>query len=325
MKRLLLVLGVCLALAGPVAAQPIRLIFDTDMGNDIDDAVALAIIHAFESRGEGKLLAVTVTKDNRWAAPFIDAMNTFYGRPEIPIGTVRDGKTPEDSDMIRIPATRRRPDGSLVFPRRLVDGREAPEAVALLRRILSQENDGTVTIVQVGFSTNLARLIATPADRELVKRKVRLLAMMGGAFPAGEAEYNIKIDIPAAQKLFAEWPTPIVTSGFEVGNAILYPGASILRDFSYAPDHPLVDAWNAYQKMPYDRPTWDPTAVLYALRPASFSTSPPGIISGDAEGRTHFTADANGKHRYLILTGDQGPRALRMMIELASRAPDRRP
>jgi purine nucleosidase len=133
-KKLLFVVGACLALAGPVAAQPIRLIFDTDMGNDIDDAVALAMIHAAESRGEAKLLAVTVTKDNRWAAPFIDAMNTFYGRPDIPIGTVHDGKTPENADMIRIPATRKRPDGSLVFLRRLTDGREAPEAVGLLRR-----------------------------------------------------------------------------------------------------------------------------------------------------------------------------------------------
>jgi purine nucleosidase len=321
MKKLLLIL--CASLA---SAQPIRLIFDTDMGNDIDDAVALAMIHAAESRGEAKLLAVTVTKDNRWAAPFIDAMNTFYGRPEIPIGTVRNGKTPEDADMIRLPATRKRPDGELVFPHRLMDGHDAPEAVGLLRRVLSQEKDGAVTIVQVGFSTNLARLLAEPADRELVKRKVRLLTIMGGAFPAtGEPEYNIQIDIPAAQKLFAEWPTPIVTSGFEVGNAILYPGSSILNDFKYAPDHPLVDAWKAYHQMPYDRPTWDPTAVLYALRPASFSSSPPGTISVDAQGRTHFAAAANGKHRYLIPSGDQGARALRVMIELASRAPDRHP
>src|SRR6476620_12773256 len=87
-----------------LGAVPVRLIFDTDMGNDVDDAVALAMIHAFESRGEAKLLAVTVTKDNRWAAPFIDAMNTFYCRGDIPIGVVRNGKTPEEANMIRVPA-----------------------------------------------------------------------------------------------------------------------------------------------------------------------------------------------------------------------------
>ena len=44
-----------------LAAEPVRIIFDTDMGNDIDDALALAVLHAFESRGEAKLLAVTLT------------------------------------------------------------------------------------------------------------------------------------------------------------------------------------------------------------------------------------------------------------------------
>ena len=83
-----------------LAAEPVRLIFDTDMGNDIDDAIALAIIHALENRGEVQLLAVTVTKDNRWAAPYIDLVNTFYGRPDIPIGVVRHGRTPKDSAVL---------------------------------------------------------------------------------------------------------------------------------------------------------------------------------------------------------------------------------
>jgi inosine-uridine nucleoside N-ribohydrolase len=323
MKRPLLAFAACLTLAAPLApAQPVRLIFDTDMGNDIDDAVALAMIHAFESRHEAKLLAVTVTKDNRWAAPFIDAMNTFYGRPDIPIGTVRDGKTPEDADMIRLPCERTRPDGSPVYPRRLMDGHDAPEATELLRRVLAAEKNGAVTVVQVGFSTNLARLIADAPGRDLVQRKVRLLVLMGGAFPRGQPEYNIKMDIRSARKLFAEWPTPIVASGFEVGNAILYPGSSILHDFDYAADHPLVDAWKSYQKMPYNRPTWDPTAALYAVRPDSFTASAAGTISVDAEGRTHFAAGPGGKHRYLLLAGDQGQRALRAMIDLAKRPPE---
>ena len=313
-------------------AAPVRLIFDTDMGNDIDDAVALAMIHALESRGEAKLVAVTITKDNRWAAPFVDVMNTFYGRGDIPIGVVRDGKTPEDGNMIRLPADRKRPDGSFVYPHHLVDGREAPEAVGLLRRTLAREKDGAVVIVQVGFSTNLARLLdakpddASPLDgRELVKRKVRLLSMMGGAFPDGKPEFNIETDIPAAKKLFAAWPTPIVTSGYEIGSKILYPAASILKDYGYVPDHPLAEAYRDYQKMPYDRPMWDPTATLYAVRRNSFSLSPHGTISVDDEGRTHFTASDSGRHQYLLATPEQGAAALRAIIELASRPPQGEP
>src|SRR5690348_10831020 len=286
MLRSVLILCLCAA----AAAAPVRLIFDTDMGNDIDDAVALAMIHALESRGEAKLLAVTVTKDNRWAAPFIDVMNTFYGRGGIPIGVVRGGKTPEDSNIIKLPVERRRPDGSFVYPHQLRDGRDAPEAVSVLRSILAKEHDGAVVIVQVGFSTHLARLLDSPEDRTLVKRKVRLLSMMGGAFPDGKPEFNIKIDIPAAKKLFAGWPAPIVTSGYEVGETILYPAASIEHDYAYVHDHPLAEAYRDYMTMPYDRPMWDPTAVLYAVRPDSFSLSPPGRITVDDEGRTHFTA-----------------------------------
>ena len=313
-----------------LTAAPVRLIFDTDMGNDVDDAVALAMIHAMESRGEAILLAVTVTKDNPWAAPFIDAMNTFYGRAEIPIGVVRNGKTPEDSNMIRLPAQRKRSDGSFVYPHRLSDGRDAPEAVLLLRRILARQPDAAAVIVQVGFSTNLARLLdSTPDDasplpgRDLVKRKVRLLSMMGGAFPQGEPEYNIRTDIPAAKKLFAEWPTPIVASGFEVGNKILYPAASILKDYSYVEDHLLAEAYRDYMNMPYDRPMWDPTATLYGVRPDAFSLSSAGVIAVDDQGRTHFSADPHGRHRYLIASPEQNAAALRAIIELASQPPNR--
>jgi len=319
-KRLFPTLTLCTALA----AAPIPLIFDTDMGNDIDDAVALAMIHALQSRGEAELVAVTVTKDNRWAAPFIDAMNTFYGRGDTPIGVVRDGKTPEDNNMIRLPAERKRPDGSFVYPRDLVDGRNAPEAVAVLRQVLSQQKDSSVVVVQVGFSTNLARLLDAPGDRALVKRKVRLLSMMGGAFPDGKPEYNIKEDIPAAKKLFSEWPTPIVTSGFEVGDTILFPASSIEHDFDYVPDHPLAESYRAYMKMPYDRPMWDPTAVLYAVRPSDyFSLSPRGVVSVDDDGRTHFTPKPNGAHRYLKVSAEQRTRAVRAIVALASRNPDR--
>src|ERR1700684_1280862 len=97
-----------LLLSTLVFAQ-VPLIFDTDMGNDIDDALALALLHALESRGECRIIAVTITKDNQWAAPYIDLVNTFFGRPNIPIGMVKgSGVTPEDSAMIRVPVERKR-------------------------------------------------------------------------------------------------------------------------------------------------------------------------------------------------------------------------
>jgi len=309
------------------AAEPVPLLFDTDMGNDIDDALALAVIHALERRGECRLLGVTLTKDNPWAAPFVDLVNTFYGRGEIPIGVVRDGKTPADEAYIRVIAERKASGGSPLYPHDLTDGRSAPEAVALLRKLLASQADSSVVMVQVGFSTNLARLLHSPGDdasplggRELVARKVRLLSIMGGAFPALLAEYNIKVDLAASTRLFSEWPTEVVASGFEIGQAVLYPAASIENDFRHVEHHPVADAYRAYEKMPYDRPTWDLTAVLYAVRPdrGYFNVSPRGAIRVDAAAFTRFTPEKNGKHRFLILTEEQRVRVREALVQLAS-------
>jgi inosine-uridine nucleoside N-ribohydrolase len=300
------------------AADPVPLIFDTDIGNDVDDALALAIIHSLESRGEAKLLAVTITKDNRHAAPYIDLVNTFYKRPEVPVGMVRNGKTPEDADMIRVPVERKTADGKFLYPRRVAESASAPDALDVLRKALNGAADNSVVIAQVGFSTNLARLLAS--DAALIRRKVRLLSVMFGHFPTGRPEYNVKTDIPSAQKLVEEWPSPVVFSGFEIGEALLFPATSIERDFGWAPNNPVVDAYRSYKKMPYDRQTWDLTSVLYAVRPEGkyFNLSAAGRVTVDAQGQTHFAEAAGGRHRYLILDPAQKPRTLEALILLAT-------
>ena len=108
MKAAILVLGLVIAFSSVALGQtPAGIIFDTDMGNDVDDAMALAMLHAFESRGECRLIAVTITKDNPWSAVYVDLVNTFYGRGHIPIGVVKgSGVTPESNPMIQIPAER---------------------------------------------------------------------------------------------------------------------------------------------------------------------------------------------------------------------------
>jgi inosine-uridine nucleoside N-ribohydrolase len=234
--------------------------------------------------------------------------------------------TPEDSPMIRVPATRRRPDGALVYPRRLASGAEAPDAVGLLRRVLAQEKDGSVVIVQVGFSTNLAHLLDAPADVDLVKRKVKLLSVMAGNFQQPKPEFNVQKDTASAGKLFSKWPTPIVASGFEIGEALLFPAAAIEHDFAYVPDHPVAEAYRNYKRMPYDRPTWDLTAALYAVRPDAnyFLLSSPGRITSDDAGRTQFQPDPAGTHRYLILDAAQRARTLEALVLLASQPPSAR-
>lgn len=319
-------------LAPPALAQPVPLIFDTDIGNDVDDVLALGMIHALQSRGECRLLAVTITKDHDECAAFVDSVNTFYGRGEVPIGVVRNGVTPAQSKFTIL--ANQKDDGRLRYPRDLASGKDAPEAVALLRKTLAAAKDGSVVIAQVGFSTNLARLLDSKPDEfsplngeELARRKVRLLSVMAGAFePIREKthlEYNVVKDIPSAQTLARRWPTPIVYSGFEIGLSIPYPAVSIERDYRYVKHHPLAESYFLYNPPPHNRPTWDLTSVLYAVRPdrGYFNLSPAGRVHVDGKGETTFQPSEGGPHRYLIATPEQRGRATEAQVLLSSQPP----
>ena len=101
--------------------------------------------------------------------------------------------------------------GRFRYPHDLLSGRVGKSATALLRKTLAAQPDHSVVIAQVGFSTNLARLLDSPADeyspltgRELVERKVKLLSLMAGAFQPIEGnrrylEYNVVKDIASAR------------------------------------------------------------------------------------------------------------------------------
>lgn len=328
----------------PAAAEPVRLIFDTDIGNDVDDVMALAMIHTLEARGGCRLLAVTVTKDHPKAAALVDAVNTFYGRGDVPIGVVRNGVTPDEGRFLKLA------DDVVTYPHDLKSGAEAPEAVDLLRRTLAAQPDGSVTLVQVGFFTNFVRLLASPPDahsplsgRELIRKKVARLSVMAGAFQTIGAdnhflEFNVVQDVPAAQKLVKDWPTPIVWSGFEIGVAAAYPHRSIERDFDYVPHHPVKEAYYLYEPPPHDRPTWDPTATLAALLPDAdyFTLSEPGRVEVADDGFTRFVraprdgggavapGDAGGlarRDRFLVMNALQAERVREALVWLTSAPP----
>ncbi len=305
------------------APEPTRIIFDTDMGNDIDDAMALALLHALQARGQCRILAVTLTKNDPLAGPFVAALDTFYGHGAIPIGVRRDegGKNNENRFLKLADAH----DGEhLRYPRDF-DNAAAPEAKELLCKTLAAQPDGSVVVVQVGFFSNLAGLLGSPADKALVMKKVRLLSVMAGAFQTVEhnnhfLEYNVVCDIPAARQLAQDWPTPIVWSGFEIGIALKYPAASIEHDFNYVPHHIIAEAYCLYQPPPHERPTWDLTAALVAARADAgyFDLSPPGRVTVEADGFTRFTPEAAGRDRFLILNTSQMARTREALVQLVS-------
>ncbi|MFL6447139.1 MAG: nucleoside hydrolase [Bryobacteraceae bacterium] len=302
------------------AQKPV--IFDTDMGNDVDDALALAILHSLSSRHECRLIGVTLTNANASAVPYVRLVNAFYGRGELPVGSALKSIKGGAEDHYLSAALRSAPHDLTASSHQ---DKPAQPAVDVLRKLLAESTE-KVTIVQVGFSTNLAALLDSRPDSvsrlsglELVREKVALVSAMAGNFTGGEPEYNVKLDIPAAKTVFERWPTPIIFSGFEIGRDLLYPASSIEHDFKYVPWHPAAASYRAYGKMPYQRPTWDLTAALQAVRGdhGYFGLSPKGQVRVANNGATTFES-GSGDRQFLRLDAGKKSRILEALTLLAS-------
>lgn len=292
-------------------AGPVPVIFDTDMGNDVDDVLALAMLYTYQRAGKTDLRAITVSKAHPYAVAFIDLMNRYYKMDHIPIGYVGAAGPTADSGLYLGQTLGFREHGRKLFTADTALARRVPEAYKLQRKILAAAADHSVVMVVVGFSTNIARLLESGKDeysdlagKELITKKVKQLYMMAGMF--GEppfAEYNIQQDIGAARTVFEQWPGAIAASGWEVGARLKFPSKSLIHSFSALWDHPMVNAYFQYIKMPYDRETWDLTCVLQAAEPGKhyFRESAPGIITIAADGKSTFQEQAGGKHRIFLL------------------------
>lgn len=311
---------------------PIPVIFDTDMGNDIDDALALDMLYKYQDEGRINLLGIMLNKDYRYAPEYVDIMNTWYGYPDIPIGILKKEEKLNTVDMnFTTRVSLMKENGIPKYERTITNYDSLPAASALYRKLLANQPDSSVVIISVGFSTNLAALLNTSADsysplsgKELVAQKVKLLSAMGGSFNKEDyVEYNILMDIPSAREAFAQWPTEVVFSPFELGEKILYPGASIENDFNWTNTHPLVDGYRSFSAMPYDRPTWDLTSVLYVLEPDSsfFNKSSKGFVSIDEKGISRLIENEQGKHVYLTTDSIQDVTILSYFVKKITTKP----
>ncbi|AYL96895.1 nucleoside hydrolase [Mucilaginibacter celer] len=251
--------------------KPVPVIFDTDIAGDYDDVGAMALLHAFADKGEAHILATISSNAFQTTAPTISVINTYFGRPDIPVGIVKKPKPNKDCQQQWAQAIIAK------YPHKIKSNSEALEAVSLYRKILAAQPDTSVTIISVGFFTNLADLLGSSADKysklnglQLVKKKVkRLVSMAAGIGPDGKtfSEYNVNVDASSSQKVFNNWPTEFVLSGFEIGEKIL-TGITLINNQSIQ-NSPVKDAFKialTKDKNTVGRNSWDETAVLTAIR-----------------------------------------------------------
>jgi pyrimidine-specific ribonucleoside hydrolase len=165
-----------------------------------------------------------------------------------------------------------------------------------------------VTVISVGFMTNLGNLLNSKSDqysalsgKELVARKVKQLVSMAGKFPNGK-EYNVYMDIPASKVVFMNWPTPVLLSGFEIGEQI-HSGLPLTRNARIRRS-PVKDVFAiSIPKSKEDaggRMSWDQTAVLVGIKGyASYYTVKSGRLTMNPDGSNGWDSSAKG-HQYLV-------------------------
>jgi inosine-uridine nucleoside N-ribohydrolase len=250
------------------SAQTPSVIFDSDMGPDYDDVGAIAMLHALADSGQVKILATVASTKFEGVAGVFDVFNTYFKRPGLPIG-VPKGAAVEQKDWQHWTDTVLRR-----YPHRVKKNAEARDAIDVYREALSKASDKSVTIITVGFLTNLANLLRSKPDKhstlggkELVEKKVKHLVSMAGWFPKGK-EFNVHMDATSSQIVFTEWPTPILLSGGEIGMKIK-TGLPLTRDTSIK-NSPVKDVFSMCIPMDKQdvngRSSWDETAVLIAIK-----------------------------------------------------------
>lgn len=275
MKNLLIVL-VCTFIMGACATPKEKgntlpaVILDTDIGPDYDDVGAMAVLHALADSGQVVPLAVIASNAHELVVPAIDILNTFFGRPDLPTGA------PKGAGVPNAKASQGWPE--LItdkYPHKIKSSADAPDAVETYRKVLSAQPDSSVTIVTIGFLTNMAALLDSPADaysklsgKELITQKVKKLVSMAGRFPKGR-EYNVFIDSLASEKVFTQWPTEIIFSGFEIGMKVI-TGTRVVNNASL--NSPVKDVYAKAMSFSkgdsLGRMSWDQTAVLFAVKGA---------------------------------------------------------
>jgi inosine-uridine nucleoside N-ribohydrolase len=281
--------------------NPVKIIFDTDIGPDYDDVGAIAMLHAFADNNECEILATVGSNQHKRMAALLSLFNTYYNRPDLPIGVVR-GKA------VNLQANQKW--DSIIetkYPHDLKDNDAAEDAVVLYRRVLAKQPDKSVTIVTVGFLTNLANLLNSKPDqhsslsgKQLIANKVKQLVSMAGRFDDEKGsfkEFNVVQDAAASKIVFDNWNTPIIFTGWEIGKNI-FSGIPLLE--SDIENSPVKEVYEI--SIPLDeadkngRMSWDQTAVLIAVKgyeeyyegiPGKIVSKKDGSNGWDPKGKGH--------------------------------------
>ena len=147
----------------------VGVVFDADLGNTIDDALALALLYGLQGKNESRVISISVTKPSLKAAAFADALVRFYtGEPgpfgggNQSIGLATAGRAADDTPMMNAVLGKKSPEGKLAYNRGIEKMNDTADPVAVIRNALSSQVDQNAIVIMAGPATNLAGVLANP-------------------------------------------------------------------------------------------------------------------------------------------------------------------
>ena len=248
----------CLCACFRIWAVP-RVILDTDIDSDVDDAGALAMVLNLHGKGIIDLRGIVVTSDDTCAALCTQAICTFYGYPDLPIGVNRHQHSMRNHSRY----TRQIAEE---FPHAARSWTDFEEASSLYRRLLAESPDHRGGVLTIGHLSSLRDLLQSGPDslspwggRQLAERKVSQWLCMGGRFPEGKEANFYRPDPESTLYCLEHWPGRVVFSGWEIGREVRSGGKYIRKRLPER--HPVRRAYELYNGFA-GRASWDQTVVL---------------------------------------------------------------
>lgn len=243
-----------------------RVIVDMDADSDVDDIGTLAMLHTLHKQHEINLLGVIVTSDDPYAAMCVSAINSFYGKRNLPLGFL-EGQTNLKNH------SRYTKQISKEFAHDLPSWKEAETATSVYRKLLAESPDHSVVILTIGHLSSLQKLLQSPADlysplngKQLVYNKVRKWYCMGGQFPKGKEANFSRPDPASTVYCLTNWEKEVIFCGWEVGQKIITGGQSLKEQIPvHSPVYRAYELYNNFQ----GRASWDQVTAFLLTKEAS--------------------------------------------------------
>lgn len=308
-------------MSATACSERVKVIFETDMQTDCDDAATLAMLHAYADQGKIEILGVMSNSASPDSVGAIDAINTYFGHPDLLIGAYKGDEVGEQD----APIYKNINEDIAHFPHDIIHRDQVPDAVELYHELLSQHDD--VVIVSVGHLQTIATLLKSEGGMELVSQNVRQMIVTGGSVLKRSNEYNLTRHggAPSAVYVLENFPSQILFSPWDVGTTVL-TGQALMDNSDASPvkraydvhsrvhtngqwlDGPYLPHTDVGPPLEDGRPSWDQTAALVAGLGSDglFSVVSEGymFVDGEEGGVTQWQTDENNpnhpNHAYLV-------------------------